>query len=172
MRIQKNVHKCTEVVHSAGFATCVLMRIFVPRGLHMISTTMVLRKRRFCMVQRTHCGRNCGEDSRLIHIVMPFLIPSQGKMVDRGIFNKNGAFPFSANEAGFLALTSSISKRFLPPNFQPGSWDVVCHNGKEPQEHGKSFESSGLPLFSTLITSNCIPLTVYYSWEQAFQNLH
>jgi hypothetical protein len=96
----------------------------------------------------------------------------QKKMVDRGKFNKNGVFPFSANGAGFLLLTSSISKRFLPPNFQPGSWDVICHNGKEPQEHGKSFETSGLPLFSTLITSNCIPLTVYYSWEQPFQDLY
>jgi hypothetical protein len=66
---------------------------------------------------------------------------SKSKMVDRGIFDKNGAVPISANGAGFLALTSSISKRFLPRKFQPGSWDVVCHNGKEPQEHGESFET-------------------------------
>jgi hypothetical protein len=144
-------------------------------------------KRRFCLVYERlqpflHTEAlpngplaltNCREDSRLIHILVPFSVQSQGKMVDRGIFNKNGAFPFSANGAGFIALTSSISKRFLPPNFQPGSWDVVCHNGKEPQRHGKSFETSGLPLLSTSITSNSyIPLTVYYSWEQALQDLH
>jgi hypothetical protein len=82
-------------------------------------------------------------------------------MVDRGILDNNGAFPFSGNVARVLALASSISsnsdKRFIPPNFQPGSWDVICHNGKEPQEHGKSFEMLGLFLLSISITSNCIP---------------
>lgn len=31
----------------------------------------------------------------------------------------------------------SQRRLYLPLTFEPGNWDVICHNGREFQEHGK-----------------------------------
>ena len=39
---------------------------------------------------------------------------------------------------------SPLQKDFLPYEFQPGEWDVICHSGKDPKSHGKPSHTGGV----------------------------
>eukprot|EP00980_Cylindrotheca_fusiformis_P002520 scaffold593_cov126-Cylindrotheca_fusiformis.AAC.2 len=54
-------------------------------------------------------------------------------MVDRGILDSNGVLP--------LPIHTIRNERLLPPHFEPGNWDVICHNGKFDKAHSKFIES-------------------------------
>jgi hypothetical protein len=36
--------------------------------------------------------------------------------------------------------------KLLPTMFEPGSWDVICHNGRDAHGHGKPFSPFGFTL--------------------------
>jgi hypothetical protein len=44
--------------------------------------------------------------------------------------------------------------KLLPTTFEPGSWDVICHNGRAAHGHGKPFSPFGFSL-SLSVGSNC-----------------
>eukprot|EP00980_Cylindrotheca_fusiformis_P010726 scaffold2408_cov94-Cylindrotheca_fusiformis.AAC.1 len=59
----------------------------------------------------------------------PIVIIAQDTMVDRGFLYTNGVLP--------LPIHASAFERLLPPQFEPGNWDVICHNGKSNTSHSK-----------------------------------
>ena len=59
-------------------------------------------------------------------------------MVDRGIFDKTGVNNLFVDPRVSSQVSMKGHTMFLPQTFQPGNWDVICHTGREAQEHGKS----------------------------------
>ena len=47
---------------------------------------------------------------------------------------RSGSPPAASN----LQQDKKVQGRlYFPHTFEPGNWDVICHNGREFQEHGK-----------------------------------
>eukprot|EP00980_Cylindrotheca_fusiformis_P005559 scaffold1177_cov79-Cylindrotheca_fusiformis.AAC.1 len=56
-------------------------------------------------------------------------------MVDRGLFDKKGSLALLDPRLHSKIPCAEGHSRLLPSDFQPGNWDVICHNGKDVHEH-------------------------------------
>ena len=74
------------------------------------------------------------------------------------------------------AEKAPIEKKFLHDGFQPGRWDVICHNGKDPQSHGEKNASKcsiGYVLASTSSNISTFQIcgwsSIIGSWQSEIQ---
>jgi hypothetical protein len=56
-------------------------------------------------------------------------------MVDRGILDMRRDLAFVDPRVRSQAQMGP--KQFLPEQFRPGNWDIICHGGRENHQHGK-----------------------------------
>lgn len=55
-------------------------------------------------------------------------------MVDRGLFDDQKG---NLSKGIDSRIPTREGAKVLPPGYAPGEWDVICHSGKEAQDHSK-----------------------------------
>ena len=59
-------------------------------------------------------------------------------MADRDTFDKRQSRLSPESTSNSQEDKKPQGRLYLPLAFEPGNWDVICHNGREFQQHGKA----------------------------------